>query len=293
MRLAIAKPRRRSQTGGVPFGACIVKDGEILASVHNAASRSCDPTAHAEIHAIREACTRLGTTDLSGCTVFSTCEPCPMCFAACHEARVARIIHGAWLSDAEDAGLGTLSIPAAQLRTLGRASLTLTPEVLRQEVLALLADWRQRGRNAPAEGLYQDDNGFEAYSLAVGCSNLLEQAMSVIEPLLEKHPAAVPFQLLDIGSGNGELTLRVLQRLDRRGIAAQVDCIEPSEPAMRRLEARLQEAGLGRCLGSRHVLTWEQSAGALARGDARYNLILAHHSLYYVALSNHIGTSPL
>ena len=288
MRLAIAQAAQASQTEGVPFGACIVKDGEVLASVHNAVSRSCDPTAHAEVHAIREACTRLGTTDLSGCTVFSTCEPCPMCFAACHEARVARIVHGAWLSDAEDAGLASLSIPAAQLRTLGRASLTLTPEVLRQEVLALLADWRQRRRNAPAEGLYKDDNGFEAYSLAVGCSNLLEQAMSVIEPLLEKHPPAVPFQLLDIGSGNGKLTLRVLQSLDRRGIAAQVDCIEPSEPAMRRLEARLQEAGLGRCLGSRHVLTWEQSAGALARGDARYDLILAHHSLYYVALSDHI-----
>jgi tRNA(Arg) A34 adenosine deaminase TadA/SAM-dependent methyltransferase/acyl carrier protein len=288
MRLAIAQAAHASQTGGVPFGACIVRDGEVLASVHNAVSRSCDPTAHAEVHAIREACTRLGTTDLSGCTVFSTCEPCPMCFAACHEARIARIVHGAWLSDAEAAGLGTLSIPAAQLRTLGRASLTLTPEVLRQEVLALLADWKQRRRNAPAEGLYQDDKGFEAYNLAVGCSNLLEQAMSVIEPLLEKYPAAVPFQLLDIGSGTGTLTLRVLQSLDRRGIAAHADCIEPSEPAMRRLEARLQEAGLGRCLGSRHVLTWEQSAGALARVAARYDLILAHHSLYYVALSDHI-----
>jgi guanine deaminase len=74
--------------GGGPFGAVIVRNGEIIASGVNMVTGSCDPTAHAEIVAIRKACKVLGTYDLSGCEIYSSCEPCPMCLGAIYWARL-------------------------------------------------------------------------------------------------------------------------------------------------------------------------------------------------------------
>jgi len=93
----------RADDGG-PFGAVIVKDGEIIAVGHNHVVESNDPTAHAEIVAIRKAAKLLGRFDLSDCEIYSQCEPCPMCFAAIHWAKMKTLYYGATRYDAADIG---------------------------------------------------------------------------------------------------------------------------------------------------------------------------------------------
>ncbi|MCD6482224.1 MAG: nucleoside deaminase, partial [Candidatus Izimaplasma sp.] len=93
----------RADDGG-PFGAVIVKDGEIIAVGHNHVVESNDPTAHAEIVAIRKASKLLGRFDLSDCEIYSQCEPCPMCFAAIHWAKMKTLYYGATRYDAADIG---------------------------------------------------------------------------------------------------------------------------------------------------------------------------------------------
>jgi len=88
--------------GGGPFGAVIVRDGEILAEGVNRVTPSCDPTAHAEVNAIRNACKKIGDFQLKGCTVYSSCEPCPMCLSALYWAGVEHIYYGNTQQDAED-----------------------------------------------------------------------------------------------------------------------------------------------------------------------------------------------
>lgn len=93
----------RTEDGG-PFGAIIVKDGEIIAIGHNEVIKTNDPTAHAEIVAIRKATKLLGRFDLSDCEIYSTCEPCPMCFSAIHWAKMKTLYFGATRTDAADIG---------------------------------------------------------------------------------------------------------------------------------------------------------------------------------------------
>jgi guanine deaminase len=90
--------------GGGPFGAIIVKDGEIIAEGVNRVTETNDPTAHAEIQAIRKACEKLNTFDLSGYEIYSSCEPCPMCFSAIYWAHISKVYYAATHHDAEDAG---------------------------------------------------------------------------------------------------------------------------------------------------------------------------------------------
>ena len=89
---------------GGPFGAVVVKDGKVVARGHNQVIAHGDPTAHAEVQAIRAACRELGTFDLAGCEIYATCEPCPMCFAAIHWARLDRVRFGASRADAAAIG---------------------------------------------------------------------------------------------------------------------------------------------------------------------------------------------
>mgnify|MGYP002508785004 CR=1 FL=1 len=88
-------------TGGGPFGAVIVRDGEIISTGTNRVVPNSDPTAHAEVMAIRNACAKLGTFQLTGCTVYSSCEPCPMCLSALYWAGVKRICYGNTKDDAK------------------------------------------------------------------------------------------------------------------------------------------------------------------------------------------------
>jgi tRNA(Arg) A34 adenosine deaminase TadA len=91
--LALARQGMIGNAGG-PFGAVVVKDGRIVGEGFNRVTSTNDPTAHAEVVAIREACQALGTFDLSGAEIYASCEPCPMCLAAIYWARIGRIYYG-------------------------------------------------------------------------------------------------------------------------------------------------------------------------------------------------------
>lgn len=101
MRLAARLSSENIDNGGGPFGAVIVKDGEIISTGVNRVTTDNDPTAHAEVNAIRSACRKLGTFQLQGCTVYSSCEPCPMCLSALYWAGVRKIYYGNTKEDAE------------------------------------------------------------------------------------------------------------------------------------------------------------------------------------------------
>ena len=104
MREAIRLSEDNVRNGGGPFGAVIARDGEIVGTGTNRVTLDCDPTAHAEVNAIRAAASRLGTFDLSGCEIYSSCEPCPMCLGAIYWAHLDRLYYG---NDKQDAaGIG-------------------------------------------------------------------------------------------------------------------------------------------------------------------------------------------
>lgn len=94
MEMAIEEAQKGTESGdGGPFGAVIVKNGKVIAKGHNEVVGSNDPTAHAEITAVRKACKKLGTFSLQGCILYCTGEPCPMCFSAIHWARIERVYY--------------------------------------------------------------------------------------------------------------------------------------------------------------------------------------------------------
>ena len=99
----LAERNASSVTGG-PFGAVVVKDGKVIAEASNTVTVDNDPTAHAEVNAIRKACAALGTFDLSGCELYTSCEPCPMCLAACYWAHIDKVYYAADREDAAAAG---------------------------------------------------------------------------------------------------------------------------------------------------------------------------------------------
>ena len=101
MRKAIALSIENIKNGGGPFGAVIVKDNRIIATGTNHVTVKNDPTAHAEMIAIRKACRKLGTFDLTGCEIYSSCEPCPMCLGAIYWAHLDRLFYGNTKIDAK------------------------------------------------------------------------------------------------------------------------------------------------------------------------------------------------
>lgn len=96
--------------GGGPFGAVIVKDGKIVSSGVNRVTQKHDPTAHAEIEAIRQATELLGDYELKGCTLYSSCEPCPMCLGAIYWARLDKLYFASTREDAQEAGFSDADI---------------------------------------------------------------------------------------------------------------------------------------------------------------------------------------
>lgn len=147
MKLAIEEARRGINQGQTPFGACIACNDEVIAAAHNEVWADTDATAHAEIITIRAACAKLGTIDLSGCTIYSTCEPCPMCFAACHWAKISRIVFGASISDAQAAGFNELSISNDEMKRLSDSKMEITAGILKDEAVSLFAEWADRGKS--------------------------------------------------------------------------------------------------------------------------------------------------
>lgn len=104
MKRAITLAEESVKKGGGPFGAVIVKDGEIVAEAANRVTLDNDPTAHAEVGAIRLATRKMGTFDLSGLDIYTSCEPCPMCLGAIYWARLSHIYYGGTREDAAQAG---------------------------------------------------------------------------------------------------------------------------------------------------------------------------------------------
>jgi tRNA(Arg) A34 adenosine deaminase TadA len=149
MRLAIETARDGIAASQSPFGAVIVRDFNIIAAAHNTVWRDCDPTAHAEINAIRQAAAALKSIDLSGSTILSTCEPCPMCLAAIHWSKIDRVVFGAAIADAEAAGFTELRVAAASLAQLGGSRLIVESGPCRDECSRLFADWAARGLGRP------------------------------------------------------------------------------------------------------------------------------------------------
>ena len=144
MRLAIEKARQGIKNGQTPFGVCITKGEEVISCVHNIVWESTDITAHAEVHAIREACKKLNTIDLTGCVIYSTCEPCPMCFSACHWAKISKIIHGARIEDAKELGFSELTISNEKIKKWGDSTIEIVGDVLREENLELFKFWSEQ-----------------------------------------------------------------------------------------------------------------------------------------------------
>ncbi len=104
MREAIALAVESVAAGGGPFGAVVVKDGRIVSRGSNRVTLANDPTAHAEVNAIRQAAATLGTFDLSGCELYTSCEPCPMCLGAIYWAHIDKVYYGCTKADAKEAG---------------------------------------------------------------------------------------------------------------------------------------------------------------------------------------------
>jgi guanine deaminase len=141
MRRAIAMGRRGVRKGQTPFAACIVLNGKVIGLNHNHVWKNCDITAHGEIMTIRQACKKTKKIDFSGATIYSTCEPCPMCFSAIHWARISRIVYGAKISDAKKAGFNELRVSNHQLKKMGKSQVKIQGGVLRKENVALFKEW--------------------------------------------------------------------------------------------------------------------------------------------------------
>jgi guanine deaminase len=144
MRRAIACSRRGIREGQTPFGACIARGGKVLACAHNSVWAKKDITAHAEITAIRAACGKLGCVDLSGCTIYSTTEPCPMCFSAIHWAKIGRIVYGTKIADAQKAGFSELTISNHAMKRRGKSPVKVEGGLLAKECKSLFKEWGGR-----------------------------------------------------------------------------------------------------------------------------------------------------
>ena len=147
MRMAIQKAREGIAADQSPFGACIVRDDQVLACEHNVVWRTVDSTAHAEVTAIRAACRAAGDIKLAGATIYSTTEPCPMCFAAIHWAGISRIVYGATIADAERAGFGELTISNIEMKRIGGSNVQVSPQLLCAEAVKLFEEWLANPRH--------------------------------------------------------------------------------------------------------------------------------------------------
>ncbi|MDY6801284.1 MAG: nucleoside deaminase [Bacteroidota bacterium] len=143
MREAVKLSINNINEGGGPFGAVIVKDGEIIAKGANRVTANNDPTAHAEINAIREATKKLGTFDLSGCQIYSSCEPCPMCLGAIYWARLDKIYFANTKTDARDIDFDDSFIYEELEKPIEKRTIP-TKQILREEAITAFKKWRQK-----------------------------------------------------------------------------------------------------------------------------------------------------
>lgn len=151
LRQAIALAYANADRGGRPFGAVIVKDGRIIASAVNEIVATSDPTAHAELLAIRAASRHLGSPSLAGCAVFASGHPCPMCMAAMRLAGVAEVSYAYSNEDGSPFGLSTAELYADLAKPFGEQSMRIRHVPARLEGKAdLYAHWQGRHQAGPA-----------------------------------------------------------------------------------------------------------------------------------------------
>lgn len=149
MQLAIDQARRGLAAGQSPFGAVIARGDRIIAAGHNEVWLRCDPTAHAEIVTIQRAAAALQTPDLSGCVMYTTTEPCPMCASAIHWARLDAVHFGAAIADAQKAGFNELSVAIEELYSRGASRTAIHRGLLASQCAALFDEWRARPDHRP------------------------------------------------------------------------------------------------------------------------------------------------
>jgi tRNA(Arg) A34 adenosine deaminase TadA len=144
MQEAITMSRHSIQAGlGGPFGAVVVKDGKIIAKAHNQVTSSNDPTAHAEVVAIREACKALKTFQLTGCEIYTSCEPCPMCMGAIYWARPDRVYYGNTKVDAAKIGFDDQFIYEELEIPIADRKLSMT-QLMQKEALEVFQEWEEK-----------------------------------------------------------------------------------------------------------------------------------------------------
>lgn len=140
--IELATENVTSGAGG-PFGAVIVRDGEIVATGVNSVTADNDPTAHAEVNALRAACKTLGTFQLTGCDIYTSCEPCPMCLAAIYWARCSAIYYGNTASDAAHAGFDDSLLYHEVKKPVVERSIP-TVQLLPDEAIVSFNCWREQ-----------------------------------------------------------------------------------------------------------------------------------------------------
>ncbi len=141
LREAIALSEASVRSGGGPFGAVVVWEGRVIARGNNRVVPNNDPTAHAEIVAIRAACAQLNAYHLTGCTLYVNCEPCPMCFAAASWAHIERIVFAASRDDAADVGFDDVAIHQQVMLPITQRHIPMQQQ-LRDEALQAFALWK-------------------------------------------------------------------------------------------------------------------------------------------------------
>ena len=141
MRLAIQLSEENVQNGGGPFGAVIAKDGEVVATGVNRVTANNDPTAHAEVSAIRAACRKLKDFKLDGCVVYSSCEPCPMCLSALYWAGISKIYYANTKDDAKEINFDDSFIYEQFLLQRSERSIP-SEQLMRQEAQKAFEMWR-------------------------------------------------------------------------------------------------------------------------------------------------------
>jgi len=143
MQKAINLSIENVKQGGGPFGAVIAKDGRIVATGVNRVTKNNDPTAHAEISAIRKAASKLKTFDLSGCEIYTSCEPCPMCLGAIYWAHLDRMYYGNTKTDAKNIGFDD-SFIYDELKLDNADRKIATSRLLPDEAIRAFEDWKNK-----------------------------------------------------------------------------------------------------------------------------------------------------
>jgi guanine deaminase len=137
----------RSGKGG-PFGAVVVRHGDIVAEGANRVTSTNDPTAHAEVVAIREACRELAIFDLRDCDLYTSCEPCPMCLGAIYWARLSRVFFGGLAADASAAGFDDSAIYHQLALPHSQRAIPMT-QIMHQEALVAFRAWADQANKTP------------------------------------------------------------------------------------------------------------------------------------------------